>query len=148
MSGVVNDTHQEFWRPPAVVSHEIQPTASPVMAGACDGCGTEFMVGGRFCHVCGSTRQLHANSPLARNWTRYLEFHAIKQAVGLSAASLIAFLLGLGCLLAAVAVGMIFSIQTFNDFQAVQLFRLQWLLAAVAALLAGILLKQAGSERK
>jgi hypothetical protein len=146
MSGVVNDTHQEFWRPPAVISHDSSNSAAlPAMAEACDGCGTEFMVGGRFCHVCGSSRQ--ANSS-ARNWARYLEFPTIKQAVGLSAASLIAFLMGMGCLLAAVAVGMIFSVQTFNDFQAVQLFRLQWLLAAVAALLAGILLKQTGSERK
>ncbi len=148
MSGVVNDTHQEFWRPPAAISNQSIHPASPAMAGACESCGTEFMVDGRFCHVCGSVRQPGANSAIASSWTRYLEFQTIKQFMGLSAASLIAFLLGLGCLLAAVAVGMIFTVQTFNDFQAVQLFRLQWLLAAVAAFLAGILLKRSSPQRK
>ncbi len=148
MSGGVNDTHQEFWRPPAVISNDSIHPSSPAMAGACEGCGTEFMVDGRFCHVCGSVRRTQANSGIASNWSRYLELQTIKQAVGLSAASLIAFLLGLGCLLAAVAVGMIFTVQTFNDFQAVQLFRLQWLLAGVAAFLAGILLKRSAPDRK
>ena len=147
MSGVVNDTHQEFWRPPAVISNQ-SIHSSPTMAGACEGCGTEFIVDGRFCHVCGSERQTQASATIASTWTRYLEFQTIKQAIGLSAASLIAFLLGLGCLLAAVAMGMIFAVQTFNDFQAVQLFRLQWLLAAVAAFLAGILLKRSAPEKK
>jgi hypothetical protein len=63
-------------------------------------------------------------------------------------ASLIAFFAGLGCLLAAVAVGAIYSVQTLADFQAIQSWRVQWLLAALAAFVAGILLKQAGSVKK
>ena len=63
------------------------------------------------------------------HWTLYLEFHNIKRALGLSTASLVAFVVGMACLMmAGIAVGMIYSVQTFNDFQAVQLYRMQWLL--------------------
>ena len=49
----------------------------------------------------------------------------------------------MACLvMAAVAVGMIYSVQTFNDFQAVQSYRMQWLLGAIAAFTAGLLLKK------
>jgi hypothetical protein len=112
------------------------------MVEACDGCGTEFMVGARFCYFCGSPREVRPNS--APSWTRYFEFHTIQQTLGLHVASLIAFLAGIGCLLAAIAVGFIYSVQNFADFQAIQLWRMQWLLAGVAAFVAGILLKRTG----
>jgi hypothetical protein len=50
--------------------------------------------------------------------------------------------------LAAVAVGIIYSVQTLADFQAIQSWRMQWLLAALVAFAAGILLKQSGSKEK
>jgi hypothetical protein len=75
-----------------------------------------------------------------------LEFQSIKDWLGLSLASLIAFFAGLGCILAAVAVGLIYSVQSLADFQAIQLWRLEWLLAALVAFVAGILLKHAGSR--
>jgi uncharacterized Tic20 family protein len=65
--------------------------------------------------------------------------------IGLPIASLVAFLLGLGCLLASVAVGFIYAVQNFADFQAIQFWRMQWLLAAIAAFVAGILLKRTRS---
>src|SRR5437868_8730858 len=136
MSDVVRDAQHEFWRPPAVQSK----TARPGLVEVCDGCHTEFMVGSQFCHLCGTARGLQAST---RHLTVYLEFHNIKRALGLSTAALIAFFIGVVCLLmAGVAVGLIYSIQTFNDFQAVQLYRMQWLLGAVAAFIAGLLLKK------
>ncbi len=75
-----------------------------------------------------------------------LEFQSIKDWLGLSLASLIAFFAGLGCILAAIAVGLIYSVQSLADFQAIQLWRLEWLLAALVAFVAGILLKHAGSR--
>jgi hypothetical protein len=54
----------------------------------------------------------------------------------------------LGCLLAAITVGAIYSVQNLADFQAIQSWRIQWLLAALAAFVAGILLKQAGAKEK
>jgi hypothetical protein len=71
-----------------------------------------------------------------------LEFHRIKERIGLPTAAMIAFLAGITCVLAAVLVGFIFSANTVLDWQAVQLWRIEWLLAAAAAFLAGILLKR------
>ena len=136
MADVAGDAQHEFWRPPIVQSE----TTRPGLVEVCDGCHTEFMVGSQFCHLCGTARGLQAST---RHLTVYLEFHNIKRALGLSTAALIAFFIGVVCLLmAGVAVGLIYSIQTFNDFQAVQLYRMQWLLGAVAAFIAGLLLKK------
>jgi hypothetical protein len=150
MSEVIDNAPQEFWRPPVA-----QPEAAvPAMVEVCDGCETEFMVGARFCHECGSARQPRIHPFTEHRWTRtleflrVLEFNNVKQWLGLPMASLIAFFAGLGCLLAAVAVGMIYSVQNLADFQAIQSWRTQWLLAALVAFVAGILLKQAGSARK
>ena len=75
-------------------------------------------------------------------WTRHLEVQNIKANLGLSTVSFAAFLVGVACMLAALMVGMIYNVQNFGDFQAVQFWRMQWLLGAVAAFVAGILLKR------
>jgi hypothetical protein len=143
MPQAIPNAQHEFWRPPTVQSL----TAKPEMVEVCDGCGSEFMVGARFCHVCGNARGMRAGST-SSYWARYMEFQNIKEGLGLSTASLIAFIIGLGCLLiGAVVVGMIYSVQTLAEFQAVQLYRIQWLLGSVAAFVAGILLKRS-SETK
>jgi hypothetical protein len=143
MPDVVHDAQHEFWRPPIAPSEAPRPG----MVEVCDGCATEFMVGSLFCHVCGTSRE--AQSSTATRWTLYLEFHNIKRALGLSTASLIAFLVGMACLLmAGIAVSLIYSVQTFNDFQAVQLYRMQWLLGAIAAFAAGLLLKKAPDTKR
>jgi rRNA maturation endonuclease Nob1 len=123
------------------------------MVEVCDGCGTEFMVGARFCHVCGSARQAQVSAATS-NWMRALEilgrfeFQNVRRWLGLSMASLVAFFVGLGCLLAVVAVGVVYSVQNLADFQALQSYRMQWLLAAVAAFVAGILLKKTPDNRQ
>jgi len=76
------------------------------------------------------------------------EFQNVRRWLGLSMASLVAFFVGLGCLLAVVAVGVVYSVQNLADFQAVQSYRMQWLLAAVAAFVAGILLKKTPDSRE
>jgi len=137
MSDVVREVQHEFWRPPVAPAEG----ARPGMVEVCDGCATEFMVGSLFCHVCGTSRGTRPVT--ASNWTRYVEFHNLKRALGLSTASLIAFFAGMVCMvMAGVAVGMIYSVQTFNDFHALQLYRMQWLLGAIAAFAAGLLLKK------
>ena len=64
------------------------------------------------------------------------------ETLGLSTAPLVAFVAGILCLVGAIGVGLIFSIRTMADWQAVQLWRIEWLLAAVAAFVAGCLLKK------
>ena len=67
MSEVAQETQQEFWRPPSpVVADElVVREAIPTMAEACPRCGTEFLLGSRFCHTCGGRRP-EAISPAAQ----------------------------------------------------------------------------------
>ena len=144
MSEVMHNEAQEFWHPPVI------PAGAPsqALAGACERCGTEFMVGARFCHVCGTSRLEKVSESAEHSWARVLEllraleFQRIKEWFALSTASLIAFLIGVGCVLSAITVGLVYSVQSLADFQAIQLWRIEWLLAALAAFVAGILLKR------
>ena len=181
MSEVVQETSHEFWRPPspAVPDELVIRETIPTMAEACSRCGTEFLLGSRFCHTCGNRRTEAINASgktdsaaLARlweqasarvyslyvagakfswseiefpSWLRYLHFHEIKSWIGLSTASLIAFMIGLGCLAGALLVGLL-TARTFVDWQAIQLYRVEWLLAATASFVAGILLKKPSSR--
>jgi hypothetical protein len=146
MAGTAHNVPQEYWHPPASATAVSESKLSTGLVEVCDRCETEFMVGARFCHACGAARPT-ALAPANRalrlwTWARHLEFNAIKERLGLPPASLIAFFIGLGCVLAAVIVGVVFSAQTVLDWQAVQIWRMQWLLAAAVAFVAGILLKK------
>ena len=180
MAEVAQETQHEFWRPPlpmateeVIVREDPVPETMPTMAEACPRCGTEFLLGSRFCHTCGGKRP-EALSATARAdaavlaglweqgvarvdsvvtsigsfkfpaWLRYLHFHEIKGRVGLSTASLIAFLIGVGCVTGALLVGLL-TAKTYVDWQAIQFYRAEWLLGATASFVAGILLKKPSS---
>lgn len=108
------------------------------------------MVGAAFCHICGMGRHRSSVSS-TQHWTRHfeflksLEFTSIRKWFGLPLPSLGAFLIGSAFLLIALAQGLR-NTQEFSDFEAVQLLRMQWLVAACAAYLAAILLKNRKSE--
>lgn len=138
MSEVAHNAQHDFWRPPLAQ----RDAAAPAMVEVCQRCGAEFVVGSRFCHACGAARQVQAEPVSFRSWTRHLEFHNIQSWMGLSTASLIAFLFGAGCVIAAIVSGFIYSVHSVLEWQAVQMFRIQWLLAAIALLIAGILLRR------
>jgi hypothetical protein len=146
MAEVAQNTSSEFWRAP-VGAAEVVPSA-PVLADVCPSCKSEFVVGAAFCHACGAQRASDSVLPRAQSWGRYLElarhleFQQIKERVGLPTAALVAFLIGIACGVAAVLVGFIFSANTVLDWQAVQVWRIQWLLGSAAAFLAGILLNR------
>jgi hypothetical protein len=140
MSEVAHNSAQEFWRPPVL-------TETSAQVRACERCGTEFMIGARFCHQCGAARA--GKMSTGSHWLQYLEFfkalelHRLQARVALPTASFVAFLAGMGCVFAAIIVGLVYSAQNLADFQAIQLWRIEWLLAALAAFGAGILLKRA-----
>jgi hypothetical protein len=178
MSDAIHETQQDFWRPPLPVVTEDTgiDLVVPVAAEVCPRCGTEFLLGSRFCHTCGGRRPevIHqtASHPdaaaLARlwvhtvarvksaiavlplreiwnkvsfpSWLHYLHFHEIKRWTGLPTASLISFVIGIGCVAGALLVGLL-TAKTFVDWQAIQFYRAEWLLAATASFVAGILLK-------
>jgi hypothetical protein len=155
MSEVVPNTQNEFWRPPAIVQQSaavIEAIPSSPTVEVCPGCTAEFVVGARYCHTCGSARP---DSLAAQSWTRYLEFHTIMQGaldvkryLGLPIPALVCLLLGLLCLLIAFMVGLVYPVENLTDFQAVQMWRIQWVLGAVAAFAAGILLKRPTPPQK
>jgi hypothetical protein len=176
MAGFANDARQEFWQSPA----SLEPTAGPgasvaaePLADSCKECGSEFLIGAKFCHACGCGRPslaeksgleipgiaelwtqtvsrmrpwIHSAASYWRktsfpDWLRYLHFHEIKRWVGLPTAPLIAFMIGLGCVAGAIGVSLFYSASTLAEFQAIQMWRIEWLLAATASFVAGILLK-------
>jgi hypothetical protein len=76
------------------------------------------------------------------HWVHYLHFHEIKRWVGLPTAALIAFMIGLGCVAGAIGVSLFYRPSNLAEFQAIQMWRIEWLLAATASFVAGILLKK------
>lgn len=141
MSQAAHDLHGEFWKPPVseAAANPARPETAP--ARACPRCGTEFITGARFCHVCGSSRTASRHS-LQGTLVQALEaLKHLQESLKLPAWSLAAFVLGVFCFAAAVATGFLFSADTLSDWQAIQAWRLEWLLGSVAAFVAGILLK-------
>jgi hypothetical protein len=80
------------------------------------------------------------------SWLYYLHFHEIKRWVGLPTAALVAFIIGLGCVTGALAVSFFYKASNLAEFQAIQLWRIEWLLAATASFVAGILLKKPSDD--
>src|SRR5882724_2173223 len=149
MSEALPTTNHEFWQPPAI---EAAPILMPTVADACPRCQTEFILDARFCHSCGCGRP---SPELRKSWTTYLEFHNIKQgaivvrqALGLPLPPLVCFLIGVFCLAGALFVGFVVPSDGVTDFQAIQYWRMEWLLGGVAAFIAGILLKLSVSSQK
>lgn len=180
MAEVLHDAQQDFWRPPSTLNPatEVLAPSEAVqdLAEACGGCGSEFMIGARFCHTCGLSRPVlspravpitdatvmaglwnknvalagaAAESLVSRwqkipfpAWLRYLHFHEIKRWVGLPTAALVAFIIGLGCVGGALGVSFFYKASNLAEFQAIQMWRVEWLLAATASFVAGILLKK------
>jgi hypothetical protein len=130
---------EQYWSP----SLDRRPmTASETEV--CPRCGTEFIIGSRFCYVCGADRDLPGRSSRNRvDWKRWLDFSSLQQRMGLGAASLVAFIVGCVCMFAAALTGLMFTATTMIDWQAVQFWRTEWLLAGIAAFVAGSLLKKA-----
>ena len=138
MSTAQDVSREEFWRPPMDTKRVEAPAET---ATACERCGSQYVVGSRFCHVCGSEREPQLSRPRFQV-SRWLDIHSLQQSLGLGIASLVAFIVGVICTLAAIGTGLIFTANTVLDWQAVQIWRVEWLLAAVVAFLAGILLKR------
>ena len=176
MGEVIQNTGQEFWRSPTVLEPLLEvPVPAPVQYAteACAECGSEFMIGARFCHTCGLRRPRQSSAvsdavvvagiwargvtwlrsgaasitaSLSQTsfpgWLRHLHFHEIQRWVGLPTAALIAFFVGLGCVAGAIGVSLFYRASNLAEFQAIQMWRIEWLLAATSSFVAGILLKK------
>jgi len=131
---------QEFWKP-IVASRAEGTQAESQPRNACEKCGAEAVLVGQFCHLCGAERSTEFPYP-AKGLASWFDIAAVREATGLGPAALIAFILGSGCFIAAAAVGFVFTASNVLEWQAIQLWRIEWLLAAIALFGAGILLKK------
>ena len=137
MPDVVRSATKEFWHSPAAGSARLQPPPAG-FATACAECGAEFVPGAAFCHACGETRSAEFSS----GWLGRFEISYLQGIFGLTLVPLMAFFLGLACAAAALFAGMSSNPQTVLDWEVVQAWRIEWLVASVASFVAGILLKR------
>jgi len=137
MAEAADQAQHEFWRPPMPASVAL---GGPERSATCR-CGTEFIVSSLYCHSCGVGRP-DLNAARALEIPGLAELSALGERLGLTTPAVVAFLLGIFCVVGALAVSVFFSARTVLDWQAIQLWRIEWLLAAVAAFIAGCLLKK------
>ena len=131
---------EEFWRPPVSVPG-VRSARLETAAVRCRECGAEYAHGARFCHLCGAAREARPQPghTAPQQLGKALQ---LGKKLGLSTGPMIAFCAAAMCGLAALFVGAAYSSTTLSDWEAVQMWRVEWLLAAGVALLAGILLKK------
>jgi len=137
MPETVRENSQDFWRP-AQTSRLGMDSVFP--AACCANCGTEFAIGARFCHVCGANRE--PDPEPQSQFAEWLDIDVIREKLGLNLASLILFFVAAGCALGAILTGVIYSAATALEWQAVQTWRIEWMLAAITCLLGALLLKK------
>jgi len=137
MADAANQAQHEFWRAPMPNSAAVATTDQ---SATCR-CGTEFIVSSLYCHACG-VRRPEVSATRTLEIPGLAELVSLGERLGLTTPALIAFLDGVLCVVGALTVGVFFGARTLLDWQAIQLWRIEWLLAAVAAFVAGCLFKK------
>lgn len=108
----------------------------------CSNCGSGYAVGARFCHVCGNEREPEMRISKHFRISEILDFDQICERFGLNAIALVLTVIGAACVLGALFVGVIYTANTVLDWQAVQIWRIQWMLGALVAFAAAILMNK------
>lgn len=134
------EERQEFWKP--VVTPRQESAAAEAAGQTCERCGTDFLMGSRFCHVCGAGRNSELAGPPTTGIREWFDLASLRDGLGQSSGSMVALFLGLACLVAAGITGFLYTATTVLDWQAVQIWRIEWLLAALASFAGGLLLKK------
>src|ERR1700689_4016734 len=115
MAEAANQVQHDFWRPPLAASGAV---ASHDRTSACRRCGTEFIVSSLYCHTCGVKRP-DLNAARALEIPGRAELASLGERLGLTLPALVAFLVGMLCLVGALAVSVCFSPRTALDWQAI-----------------------------
>ena len=106
----------------------------------CHQCGSEFVVDSPYCRMCGRARDAESHAQVQTSRWHALEFSQLCRRLGLSIGAMICLIVGVVCVAAAVVTGFIYTASTLVDWQAIQIWRGEWLLAAGVAFVCGLLL--------
>ncbi len=139
MSDGVRNITREYWRPVQPPQTEIRNLGTETL---CNNCGSEYAAGARFCHVCGNEREPEASAVKHSRIISLIDFNQICEHLGLNGIALVFTFVGFGCVIGAIMVGLVYSANTVLDWQAVQIWRVQWMLGALVAFAAAILLNK------
>jgi hypothetical protein len=134
------EERQEFWKPSVAPRQEA--SSAEATEQVCQECGTDFILGSRFCYACGSDRNANLANTTVIGLQSWVDFASLRESLGQTTGSLLALILGCVCVIAAIVTGVVFTATTLLDWQAVQLWRIEWLLAALAMFAVGFLLKK------
>ena len=116
---------------------EAEPT---VRHDLCRHCGAEFVVDSPFCRMCGRAKDSVPRAEAKKSPWRSVDFYQLRRNLGLTVGAMVCFIAGLACVGAGIAVGFIYTANTLVDWQAIQAWRCEWLIAAGVAFVCGILL--------
>jgi hypothetical protein len=144
MADITRELSQEYWRPAPTPGNDFQthgfhPQGNPAF---CSICGTQYAAGARFCFLCGLGREDDLRVGKRGLHMDWLDFDRIREQTGLPTVSLVLVLAAVAFMLAAVMTGLVYNTSTIAEWQAVQTWKVEWLLATVAALLAAKLFKK------
>jgi hypothetical protein len=143
MAQASGSTSQEYWRPPNPNLARLFETPA---AAVCWRCGMPYAPAARFCQMCGCSLEPAAHSAALLKTTgsevRKAATWPFLSRLPLPISSFICFVLAIACVAGAASLGAIYKTDSLIDWEAVQIWRIEWLLAALAALLAGLLLKK------
>ena len=131
---------QGFWKP--IAAHPNVEVSEPASAVSCSRCGGGLLAGASYCPGCGAESppggvEYSQSSTLVRRLLSSWRNRSMQ-----TIASRLALVAGGFCFVVAAVTSFVFKATNLVDWQAVQLWRIEWLLAAIAILLAGILLKK------
>lgn len=129
----VESRHSDAASTPASI-----PPNSPVRHDLCNHCGSEFVVDSPYCRMCGRGRSEAARP--AKATSNPLDFRVMRGYLGLTPGALVCLIIGLACIGAAVVTGFMYAAGTLVDWEAIQIWRGEWLIAAGVVFLCGILL--------
>jgi len=144
MAEFLREHSQEYWRQAPTPQNDLK-TGVPQSVGnriLCASCGNPYATGARFCHCCGSGRESDLRVEKRRLRLDWLDFDRARELTGLSTIPLALALCAGLFMLASVMTGLIYDTSTIAEWQAVQTWKAEWLLATVAALLAALLFKK------
>ena len=138
MQPAVRETSGGYWQPAkgsATTPEAVLPES------LCRQCATEFAIGARFCHVCGFDRESFSDNPAQAGSGFVVDLEILRARLGLGTASMVCLIAGIACLLAAFLSGYTTQVSAM-EWPAKTARVLEWLLAGIAAFVAGVLLKK------